>query len=196
MRGKKKHILIIDDEPKILNILQDILEHEGYRVSTAKSGEQGLKTIETTQIDLILLDLVMPGMDGMEVLKRIAKRDQLLPVLIISAHGNIPIAIEAVQQGAIDFIEKPIEMKNLLKRVENNLDEYHQKRQRHHRIEETFDRYGMIGISSQMDEIYNRIDQAAPINVRILITGETGTGKELVARAIHRLSQRSDRPFV
>ena len=192
----KKSILVIDDEPKIRDILKDILEHEAYEVITAKEGEEGLRILGTKHIDLVLLDLVMPGVDGMDVLKQIVRRDPYLPVIIISAHGNIPIAMEAAQLGAVDFIEKPLEMKDLLSRVKDKLITSFQNREKLYRSQEVFERYGMIGVCGNMMDIYRMIDQAAPTNVRVLITGETGTGKERVARAIYHLSQRAEKPFL
>ena len=191
-----RNILIIDDEPKIRDILKDILEHEGYNVIAVKDGEEGLRVIGTESIDLVLLDLVIPGIDGMEILKHILRRDSFMPVLIISAYGNIPIAVEAIQLGATDFVEKPINMKDLLSRVDKNFKTASQSRDRLNHIKEVYNSYGMIGISPVMQEVYHMIDQIASTNVRVLITGETGTGKEMVARAIHGLSSRANKPFV
>lgn len=192
----KSLILVVDDEAKIRDILRDILSHARYDVLLAKDGEQALSLVESNPVDLVLLDLVMPGMDGMTVLKRMGTLNPLLPVLIISAHGNIPKAVEATRLGAVDFIEKPINMQHLLTRIQQQLEKGESLQQSARKIDEDFSRYGMIGISSPMKTVFKKIDQVAPTNARVLITGNTGTGKELVAKAIHRLSRRAGKPFI
>ena len=191
-----RKILVIDDESKIRNILKDILEHEGFRVFTAKDGEEGLRLIDSKSVDLVLLDLVIPGIDGIEILKHIQRRDPFVPVIIISAYGSIPVAVQTIQLGAADFIEKPIEMRDLLERVARNFETAGQIRERNRRTREAYDKYGMIGISPAIQEVYRLIDRSASANVRVLIMGETGTGKEMVARAIHNLSTRADKPYI
>jgi len=196
MNKENKKILVIDDEPKIRNILKDILEHKNYHVITSKDGKEGLEVLESQYIDLVLLDLVIPGIGGIEILKQIMLRDPYLPVIIISAHGNIPVAMETSQIGAVDFIEKPISMDDLLPRINKQLKKSYKKREEYSHSREIYERYGMIGTSKEMMDVYQLIDKAASTDIRVLITGETGTGKELVAHAIHSLSSRAENPFI
>ena len=190
------NILVIDDEDGIRNILQDILSHKGYAVKTVSKGEEGLKILDSENVDLVLLDLVMPGLSGFDVLKTIHRRNPALPILIISAHGDIQTAVKTTRMGAIDFIEKPVDADILLKRIEENLKAYEIRRDHEYKLYDTFQRYGMIGLSQSMLEVYDLIEKCAKTNVRVLITGETGTGKELVARSIHCLSSKKDNPLI
>jgi two-component system nitrogen regulation response regulator NtrX len=189
------HILVVDDEEKAIAIIEDILTHEGYQVSTATSAQEALRIAQQEDPDLVLLDLVMPGVNGMELLQRLVALDSTRPVLMISGYGDIPKAVDAVLHGASDFLEKPLQLPVLLRRVEECLRKGQALRQAAACAEADHPRYGMIGTSRQMREVYSVIDRAAPTDATVLILGETGTGKELVASAIHRLSKRKG-PFV
>ena len=138
----------------------------------------------------------MPGMNGLKVLQQMMTLNSLIPVLLISAYGNIPLAIKATQNGAVDFIEKPINARDLLSRISHQLEIGEKLQITEKKIDEIQKRYGMIGTSQNVMVVYQNIDQVAPTNVRVLITGETGVGKELVANAIHSLSKRSHQPFI
>jgi len=192
----QKTILVIDDEDGIRKILEDILSHNGFKVRAVSKGEGGLQILDSENVDLVLLDLVMPGISGFDVLKSIHHRNPALPILIISAHGDIPTAVKTTRMGAIGFIEKPLDMDDLLSAIHDSLDAYELRREHEYRLDNIYERYRMVGLSNKMSEIYKSIDKCAKTNVRILITGETGTGKELVARSIHRLGKRKDKPFI
>jgi len=191
-------ILVVDDEPGIIAMLSGLLKDEGYAVVTADSGRETLNQIKRTRVDLVMLDLRLPDLDGLEVLKRIRSDDATLPVIMMSAHGTIPTAVEATKLGAYDFIEKPFEsaVERLLLVVEHALNEQKLKQENINLRRELSEKYEMVGESKAMEFLYKQIMKIAPSNTRILITGETGTGKELAARAIHQNSKRADRPFI
>jgi two-component system, NtrC family, nitrogen regulation response regulator NtrX len=194
--SKQPQILITDDEKSIRNILRDILEFEKYRVFEAENGEDALALIDQEEINLVILDIKMKGMDGIEVLDKIKEKIPELPVIMISGHGTIQIAVEAAKKGAYDFIEKPPDLNRLLITVRNALQnselirENRQMRKELHGVKE------IIGNSAVMEGIKKTIGKIAASNSRVLITGENGTGKELVARSIHDLSRRSSKRFV
>jgi len=188
-------ILVIDDDQIILELMTDILNFGGYHVICTDNGVAGLEKLKKENIDLVLLDLRMPGLDGIQVLKQIIKNNPNQLVIMISGHGSIENAVEATKNGAYDFLEKPMEAQRVLLTVKNALEKTLLVREKDFLLEETKSRYRMIGVSSQMKEIFNLIDRVAPSNTRILILGESGTGKELVARAIHLNSKRSSAPF-
>lgn len=194
--SKQPQILITDDEKSIRNILRDILEFEKYRVFEAENGEDALTLIDQEEINLVILDIKMKGMDGIEVLDKIKEKIPELPVIMISGHGTIQIAVEAAKKGAYDFIEKPPDLNRLLISVRNALQnselirENRQMRKELHGVKE------IIGNSAVMEGIKKTIGKIAASNSRVLITGENGTGKELVARSIHDLSRRSSKRFV
>ncbi len=193
MRAK---VLIIDDEEGIRSSLRMIFEYEGYDVVLAASGETGLKIAEREEPDLVLLDIKMPQMDGLEVLKRLKAREPSPPVVILSGHGTVQTAVEATKLGAFDFIEKPPETERILLVARNALS---QKKlaDENRRLKLTFDeRYRIVGESPGLERVADAIRRAAPTNATVLITGESGVGKELVARAIHRNSLRRDEAFV
>ncbi len=193
MRAK---VLIIDDEEGIRSSLKMLFEYEGYEVVLAANGEAGLKIAEREDPDLILLDIKMPQMDGMEVLKRLSADRPSSPVVILSGHGTVQTAVEATKLGAFDFIEKPPETERILLVARNALS---QKRlaDENRRLKLSFDdRYRMVGDSASLEAVANAIRRAAPTNATVLIGGESGVGKELVARAIHRNSLRRDEAFV
>ncbi|MEI7663741.1 MAG: sigma-54 dependent transcriptional regulator [Bacteroidota bacterium] len=188
-------ILVIDDERSIRNTLREILEYEKYAVDDAPDGEEGLKLVKENAYDAILCDIKMPKMDGIEVLTQIFEITDT-PVIMISGHGTIDTAVEAIKKGAYDYISKPLDLNRLLVTLRNARD-------RSHLIDETRllkrrigSNYEMIGNSEAMAQIRNMISRVAPTEARVLITGENGTGKELVARHLHALSNRSTGPFI
>jgi len=191
-----KTIMIVDDEASILNSLGGALEDEGYRILTASDGLRALKKIEEEPPDLVLLDIWMPGIDGLETLKRLRGQHVGLPVIMISGHGSIETAVTATKLGAFDFIEKPLSLEKTLVTIQNALsfrqlnDDnliLRQKAERHYRL---------TGTSPAIERLRETIERVAPTQATVLIVGENGTGKELVARAIHQLSPRSNRPLV
>ncbi|MEX2600269.1 MAG: sigma-54 dependent transcriptional regulator [Balneolaceae bacterium] len=196
MANRTHTILITDDEKSIRNTLREILEYEGYTVLEAEQGEEALDILAEKQIDLMLLDIKMKGMDGIDVLKNVMDRKLGIPVIMISGHGNIQVAVEATKMGAYDFLEKPPDLNRLLVTLRNALevrklsDENRKMRSELHGIKE------MIGESHALEEIRTVIKKIAPSKSRVLITGENGTGKELVARWIHAKSDRCDQPFI
>ena len=191
-------ILVVDDEPGIIAMLSGLLQDEGYAVVTADSGRETLTLLKQTQVDLVMLDLLLPDLDGLEVLRRIRADDTYLPVIMMSAHGTIPTAVEATKLGAYDFIEKPFEsaVERLLLVIEHALNEQKLKQENINLRKELSEKYEMIGESKPLQLLYKQIMKISPSNGRVLITGETGTGKELAARAIHRNSRRADNPFI
>jgi two-component system nitrogen regulation response regulator NtrX len=192
----KPKVLIVDDEEAIRSSLQMMFEYEGYDCLQAASGPAGLKMIDSYQPDLIFLDIKMPQMDGLEVLKEIKARDGAPPVVILSGHGTVKAAVEATKLGAYDFIEKPPDSDRILLVARNALSQ-RKLVEENRRLKLTFDeRYRMEGESAALQKVWEAIRRAAPTNATVLITGESGVGKELVARAIHRNSLRKDEPFV
>ncbi len=196
MPDKKAHILITDDEKAIRNTLEEILQYENYEVSTVESGQLALDFVEENDIDLMFLDIKMQGMDGLETLKKLREAGHEFPVIMISGHGTIEIAVEATKMGAYDFLEKPPDLNRLLISVRNALSqqnlakEYKQIKKKLPKVQE------IIGESKAISKIKTLIEKVAPTQSRVLITGENGTGKELVAKWIHEKSPRSAGPFV
>lgn len=192
----KPNILIIDDEVSICESLGGILEDEGYTVVTASSGETGIRCLASEQIDLVFLDILMPGgMDGLETLRRIKQLSPDTEVIMITGHGTFELAVEAGNMGALDFLGKPLSLDSVLDKVEEAVQKIEIRRA--HPIQERngFE-HPIIGDSLPIQEILAKIRQIAPTNGRVLITGESGTGKELVAYAIHKLSLRQKAAFV
>ena len=189
-------ILIIDDEKEICESIKMILEYEGYSVDYSTSALKGLNLIEEKQISCLLLDIQMPEMNGFEVLKKVKDTTPSLSVIIISAHGSVENAIKATRLGAFDFIEKPIDRDKLLISVRNAVEQVKLLTE-NIEIKKTLGVEGeILGQSKSIKSILELIDKVAPLDTRVLITGENGTGKELVARAIHKKSQRKDKPFI
>jgi two-component system, NtrC family, nitrogen regulation response regulator NtrX len=190
------HILIIDDEKSIRNTLREILEYEKYTISEAKDGEEGLKLIAENDYDVVLCDIKMPKKDGIEVLEKTMELGKEFPFIMISAHGTIETAVEATKKGAYDFIQKPLDLNRLLLTLRNALDRKNlvsETKVLKRKISKTYD---IVGDSKLINEIKETIDKVAPTDARVLITGENGTGKELVAKWIHEKSNRSDQPLI
>ncbi len=189
-------ILVVDDEPAILNSLTKILEDEGYQVQVAKSGAEALKLISTDLPDLVLLDIWMPEMDGLETLKRMRELLPRLQVMMMSGHGSIETAVKAVKLGAYDYIEKPLSLENVTLRVRHALDQHRLAEENLSLRTQVERRFELVGRSPVMQRLRQLVTTAGPTTGRVLISGDNGTGKELVARAIHMQSPRRDRPFV
>ncbi|HYM20428.1 MAG TPA: sigma-54 dependent transcriptional regulator [Candidatus Kapabacteria bacterium] len=191
------HILIIDDEAGIRDTLAWIFEYEKHSVQTAESGSEGLKILnEGTHVDCIILDVKMPGMDGIETLQRIREIRPDVPVVMISGHGTIETAVEATKLGAFDFVEKPPDREKLLLIIRNATEKKHLETQVRNLSERLSSRDAMLGTSAAMRNIRAIIERVSPTEARVLITGENGSGKELVARAIHKASRRTTMPFI
>ncbi|MEP7150361.1 MAG: sigma-54 dependent transcriptional regulator [Nitrospira sp.] len=189
-------ILIVDDEVSILNSLSSILEDEGYEVNVAKSGVEALKLCTVNPPELMMLDIWMPEMDGLETLRRLRELVPNTQVMMMSGHGSIETAVKAIKLGAYDYIEKPLSLENVTLRVKHALDQHRleqENRTLRTKVERKFELVGRAPVMQQLKQI---IETAGPTNSRVLIGGENGTGKELVARAIHQHSPRVDRPFV
>ncbi|MDX2494937.1 MAG: response regulator, partial [Desulfuromusa sp.] len=185
-----KNILIVDDEHSIRQSLEGILEDEGFKTSFAATGEECLTLIQTDDPDLILLDIWMPGIDGIETLKRIKQLRPHQLVVMMSGHGSIETAVKATRLGASDFIEKPLSLEKVLLSIQNAL-KIGQLVAENQALKDKIGRdYQMIGTSPAIDQLKQQIKMAAPSSGWVLINGENGTGKELVARAIHQQSTR------
>ncbi|GBD93852.1 nitrogen regulation protein [bacterium BMS3Abin05] len=189
-------ILIVDDDPYIRESLEDILNIGGYRCLKAKNGLEAVEQIKINSFDIILLDLKLPRLDGIEVLKKSISLHPDVPVIMISGQGTIQLAVEATKLGAFDFLEKPLEADRTLITVRNALQKRYLQLQRDALLSETQQRYRMIGNDPKMREVYVLIDRASKVSSKVLITGEPGTGKELVARAIPLNGPRAGFPFI
>jgi DNA-binding NtrC family response regulator len=189
-------ILIIDDEKAIRSTLREILEYESYQVDEAANGEEGLRKIENEEYDAVLCDVKMPKMDGMTVLTKAKEMDEDLPFVMISGHGNVEMAVEATKKGAFDFIVKPPDLNKLLITLRNTIDRKElviETKVLRRKASKTRD---IIGESPAIKNIMDTIDKVAPTDARVLITGENGTGKELVARWVHEKSLRGKNPLI
>jgi len=192
----KSRILVIDDEAAIRDSLKMTLEYEGYEFIGAATGQEGLTLAEREAPDLVLLDVKMPGMDGLEVLDRLRAANDSLPVVVVSGHGTISTAVEATKKGGFDFIEKPFASDKVLVTLRNALDQRTLRDENRSLKRAVEIRHQMIGDSTALKEVTAAIRRAAPTNATVLIQGESGVGKELVARTIHRNSLRSRERFV
>jgi len=190
------HILIIDDERSIRNVLKDILGNEGFKVDEASDGEEGLQKFKQNGYDLILCDIKMPKLDGLEFLDAVVAANSETPVIMISGHGNIETAVDAVKKGAYDYISKPPDLNRLLITIRNALDKTNLVKETKVLKRKVSKVQEIIGNSDAIKKIKETIDKVAPTDARVLITGENGTGKELVARWLHEKSLRSAGPIV
>jgi len=188
-------ILIIDDEAPIRRVLRDILENENYQVDDASTGMDALQLIKDHDFDAVFCDIKMPEMDGIETLEAIRKESDV-PVIMLSGHGTIETAVEAIKKGAFDFIPKPPDLNRLLITLRNALDKKNLATENKVLKKAVRLQSQMIGESAPMMEVRDMIEKVAPTNARVLITGENGTGKELVARQLHELSPRCKGPFI
>lgn len=189
-------ILIIDDEKSIRKTLREILEYEKYQVDEATEGMEGLALIQKEKYDVVLCDIKMPKMDGIELLDRIILLSSDIPVVMISGHGTIETAVEAVKKGAFDFIAKPLDLNRLLVTIRNAMDKstlVKETKVLKKKVNKTFD---MVGQSKAIVQIQEMIERVAPTDARVLITGGNGSGKELVARWIHEKSSRANGPII
>lgn len=189
-------ILVIDDERSIRNTLKDILEFEKHKVDLAEDGKQGLEMARSTTYDIIFSDIKMPGMDGVELLTALAENELETPIVMISGHGNIETAVECIKKGAFDFIEKPIDLNRLLITAKNALEKKTLVTETKTLKRKVDKKYQMIGESEAIRKVRDMIDRVAPTDARVLITGDNGTGKEIVARMIYMQSKRSNAPLV
>jgi len=199
MQNQQNKILIADDEEPILFGLTELLKEQGYQVSAAHDGKEALDKLTKANFDLLLADLKMPKLDGLQILEAIKKENILTEVIIITGKGSIDTAVEAMKAGAYDYLTKPVEPDRLRTIIPKAL-EHHQLLVSHKELEQQIrqlTRYeDLIGQSPQMQEVYNLIEAVAYSTANVIITGESGTGKELVARAIHKKSGRSSKPFI
>jgi len=196
MAEHKIKILVIDDEKNIRLTLRDILEDDGHHVLEAGSGEDGIDLLQKENVDLVLLDVRLPGMDGIEVLKAIRKQDESLDVIMISGHATVGTAVDALRIGAYDFLEKPLSLARV-KLAIRNLSEKQTLSKRSVLIQQSQkDKYRLVGDSPQIETILETARRVGPTHAKVLIRGESGTGKELVAHAIHAASARAEETFV
>ncbi len=192
-------ILIVDDEPNYQIVLAELLKDEGYEVFTADSGKAGLPIVYSTDLDMVISDMKMPGMDGIEFLSKIKEFNRELPVILITAYAEVEKAVEAMRLGAFTYLAKPFSNQQLLASVTKAVEHYGLVREIRRLRAEATPRSGfggMIGKSPSMRAVYQLIEKVSPTPSSVLVTGESGTGKELVARAIHNLSPRREAPFI
>ncbi|UCF40722.1 MAG: sigma-54-dependent Fis family transcriptional regulator [Gemmatimonadota bacterium] len=191
-----KRVLVVDDEKGVREALRQILEYEGIEVHTEASGAAALRAYPDFLPHLVLLDVKMAGMDGLETLSRIREQDPAAQVVMISGHGTIQTAVEATQRGAYDFLEKPLDTDRILLTLRHALEQAELESENVRLRESVGDKHAIVGESPAIHHLIGIIDKVAPTAARVLVTGENGSGKELVARAIHRGSPRADQPFV
>ncbi|MBN2465523.1 sigma-54-dependent Fis family transcriptional regulator [candidate division WOR-3 bacterium] len=191
-----ERVLVVDDEPRARDIMADILSGAGMEVLQAGDGEEAIRLAREHELNLVLLDLFLPDMSGTQVLEAVLKAKPALPVVMISGQGSIQDAVKATKLGAYDFLEKPAEREKILLAARNALERDRLRRELSELREESLRRYRMVGTSSVMHEIFQKIDEIAPTRAPVLVTGESGGGKELVARAIHLKSDRKEKAFV
>jgi len=191
-----KSVLVVDDEKAVRDSIKMILEYEKFDVQHAEDGPSAVARVESGEFDLVLLDIKMPGEDGLKVLRRLRQGHPDLPVVMISGHGTIETAVEATRLGAYDFLPKPLDSDKLVI-VARNAAEQHRLVMEHHRMQLMVEgKDAILGSSQKIRDVIATIERVAPTDVRVLVTGENGSGKELVAKAIHRLSRRSGKPLV
>ena len=189
-------ILVIDDEKSIRRSLREILEFEKYQVDEAEDGLMGFTKITSEQYDLVLCDVKMPKLDGLELLQKLANEHNEVPLVMMSGHGNIETAVEAVKKGAYDFLTKPVDLNRLLVTLRNALDKNHLVTEAKTLRKNVFKNGDIIGNSKGIEEVKALIEKVAPTDARVLITGANGSGKELVARQLHNKSNRAKLAFI
>ena len=195
----KPKVLAIDDEPKMLSLVERALSRMDFEVASAASGEQGLAQYAADAFDLVLLDIVMPQMDGIEVLEHLRAQDAEVPVIIMSGHSSIDSAVRAMKAGAEDYLTKPLDLEHLevvLTRALRTRQERTELRVLREQVADSGSFHGMVGVSPPMRSVYELVRRLAPSDTSVLIQGETGTGKELVARALHNLGPRREQGFM
>jgi DNA-binding NtrC family response regulator len=193
------HILVIDDDPSVRDILEDFLKLKGYEVTVTGDGESGVALLSERRFDLYLVDLVLPGMGGMEVLKNVTANNIHIPAIVITGFGAIETAVEAIKLGAFDYITKPFVLEELFLVVQRALDFSRLKQENlslKRQLKQRYDFQGLIGTSPQMQKVYGLIKKIADTDATVLIEGESGTGKELIAKTIHFNSSRAQNPFI
>jgi two-component system nitrogen regulation response regulator NtrX len=191
-----RRVLVVDDEKGVREAMRQILEYEGIEVQTAETGDEALRRYPEFHPHLVFLDVKMAGMDGLQTLATLRERDPLAQVVMISGHGTIQTAVEATQLGAYDFLEKPLDTDRILLTLRHAFERAELESENQRLRATVVDRYEIVGESSAIRDLKEVIERVAPTGARVLITGENGSGKELVARAIHRRSPRADQPFV
>jgi DNA-binding NtrC family response regulator len=189
-------ILIVDDEPVIRNTLREIFEYEKYKVDEAGNAKTALKMIEKQEYKVILSDIKMPEMNGIEFLEELKNQGAMIPVIMITGHGDIETAVEALKKGAFDFIQKPLDLNRLLISVRHAVEKEQLVGETKKLKKKVNKRYEIIGNSPSIENVKHMIERVAPTNTRVLITGENGTGKELVAHWLHEKSNRFANPFI
>jgi len=189
-------VLVIDDEKAIRNTLKEVLEYEKHEVDLAEDGAKGLDLFGENDYDVILCDIKMDKMDGIEVLEKIHETTDDIPIIMISGHGNIDTAVDAIKKGAFDFLEKPLDLNRLLITMRNAMDKSNLIVQTRTLKKQVSKKFEIVGESEAILKVKEMIDRIAPTEARVLITGANGTGKELVAHQIHEKSNRSKGPFV
>ncbi|MCF8112840.1 MAG: sigma-54 dependent transcriptional regulator [Desulfotignum sp.] len=189
-------VLIVDDEATIIESLEGILSDDGFEVIHAFNGYEALKKIETDSPDIVLLDIWMPGMDGIETLREIKKKFPNIPVVMITGHGSIESAVDATKSGAYDFLEKPLSIDKVMVTINNALNFRKLEEENLYLRKKTIEKNSITGTSPAVRKLYQEVMAASPSDAAILITGENGTGKEMVARTIHQFSMRPEEPFI
>ncbi len=189
-------VLVIDDETSIREAIKMTLEYEGYKIDEARSGQDGIDKATKTDYDLILLDIKMPVLDGIEVLENLKEQKITTPVVMVSGHGDVHTAVECTKRGAFDFLEKPLNRDKLLLTVRNAIRQRSLEEENTELRTKAEKEYQLVGDASGMRDLKSQIERAAPTKATVLIAGESGTGKELVAREIHRRSSRASAPFI
>jgi two-component system nitrogen regulation response regulator NtrX len=192
----RSRILVIDDEPAIRDSLRMILEYEDYQFLGASSGQEGIGLVQRERPDLVLLDIKMPGMDGIEVLRKLHALDESLPVVMISGHGTTATAVEAIRSGAVDFLDKPLSSERVIVTLQNALRQSELRLENRELKLAMEAKYEIVGQSPSLRRVLDAVKRAAPTNATVLLLGESGVGKELVARTIHRNSPRAGQRFV
>jgi len=189
-------VLIVDDESTIIDSLEGILSDDGFEVIHAFNGYEALKKIDSHSPDIVLLDIWMPGMDGIDTLKEIKQNHPSLPVVMITGHGSIESAVDATKSGAFDFLEKPLSIDKVILTINNALNFRKLEEENRYLRKKTIEKNSITGTSPSVQKLYGEIMTAAPTDASILISGENGTGKEMVARTIHQFSKRPEGPFI